>query len=385
MACVCCPGGCCLSLIFKISGSVDSGTYSVNFNGTYFLTFSDDLDTGTCTGTRVYVLYACSGLIAELEAEYGAGCVSLVPVAYANAPLPFSSGPDYTLGCNCDGVVLNVTRPGTASTVEWEVYQGCTNCTLIGSGTLAATTSEQASDYLYHSCCGCVESEAGESLIGPDFGFVTVNPDNTPGSAPSSTRVATGLVSCANFASWHDIGTDSTNIGTTTSATTASGVVVSVSMAGDPYDSGSGPSAHLEPRNTGSSFSADFSGNESLIFVHAENATVTLTFSVPVLKVGFRVQNVGFGTNTNFFVNSNTGLSVTTSAYSPFSDTAPFYGIESGTAFTSLTFGFDSATPFAFGTVEVCVPNTSEVIVNNITDSDGNTIVDSGGSEITWS
>lgn len=223
----------------------------------------------------------------------------------------------------------------------------------------AAVGTVQTSSIMYHECCKCIADGSGQVLIGPSFGVVLVNPDNTPASAPSSTKEATCLVSGAHFVSWDGIGPDSTSIGTTTSGTSTGGVVVSVSMSGSNYIDGDHPSpgsAHLESRNTGSSYSADFSGNESLVYVHAENATVTLTFSTPVLMVGFRVQKGGFGTNNNFFISTFTGLSVTTSAYSPFSDTAPFYGISSGTPFSSITFGFNSATPFAFSTLELCVP-----------------------------
>jgi hypothetical protein len=224
-------------------------------------------------------------------------------------------------------------------------------------------------------------AEAAFNLIGPGFGFVQVNPDNTPGNPPGNTTVATGLVNANNFYSWNTIGGDATPLASnsltglfTTQSTSIAAVTLVSNSAANPLLANptalpvSG-SSNLQRRTTGSSFSGDFSGNEALLFANAGNAALIIDFAVPVSAAGFRVQNVGFGTNSNFFLqafNSNgngfdpasplyNNQSVTTSAFSPFSDTAPFYGIsaDGSDSFTRLWIGFNSNTPFAISTLEV--------------------------------
>lgn len=237
-------------------------------------------------------------------------------------------------------------------------------------------------------------SQAGYLLVGPGFGSVQVNPDNNPGNPPGNTTVATGIVNANNFYTWNTIGADSAPLATnalsglfTTQSTPIASVMLVSNSASNPLLANPAPlpvsgASNLQRRTTGSSYSADFSGNEALLFANAGNAGLIIDFAVPVSAAGFRIQNVGFGTNSNFFMqafNSNgtgydpasplySGLSVTTSAFSPFSDSAPFYGIETdnNSTFTRLFIGFNSNTPFAIGTLEVTQATSAPVDPNAV-------------------
>jgi hypothetical protein len=193
-------------------------------------------------------------------------------------------------------------------------------------------------------------------------------------------------VSANNFYSWNTIGADSaplvsnalTSLLTTQGTPIASVILVSNSPS-NPTQAAPTPlpvtgSSNLQRRTTGFSFSADFSSNEALLFANAANAGLIIDFAVPVSAAGFRVQNNAFGTDNNFFLqafNSNgtgydpasplfSSLSVTTSSFVPFSDSAPFYGIQGSTpsdTFTRLWLGFGDANPFAISTLEVVQGN----------------------------
>ena len=219
-------------------------------------------------------------------------------------------------------------------------------------------------------------------IVGPSFGSVTVNPSSPPGSPPGNTTMATGLVSASNFVTWNTIGADSVPLPTntlsslfSTQGTPIASVILVSNSPSNPTQASPTPlpvtgTTNLQRRTTGFSFSADFSSNEALLFANAANAGLIIDFAVPVSAAGFRVQNNTFGTDNNFFLqafNASGGgyvpasplfdsLSVTTSSFVPFSDSAPFYGVE-GTGpsdtFTRLWIGFDSANPFTISTLEM--------------------------------
>lgn len=231
-------------------------------------------------------------------------------------------------------------------------------------------------------------SPAAFQLVGPAFGSVAVNPDNTPGNAPGNTTTATGIVSSNNFYTWNTIGADATPLATnaltglfsTQGTPIASVTLVSNSLANgtllNPAALPVSGTSNLQRRTTGTSGSADFSGNEALLFANAGNAGLIIDFAVPVNAAGFRIANVGFGDNSNLFMqafNSNgagydpasplySGLTVTTSPFTPFNDSAPFFGISTtgGDSFSRLFIGFNSDTPFAISTLEIVQAQPSD-------------------------
>lgn len=232
-------------------------------------------------------------------------------------------------------------------------------------------------------------ASAAYVLVGPSFGSVTVNPPSPPGGAPGNTTAATGIISSNDFYTWNGIGVDSvplvSNIlsgivssqGTSIAAVTlVSNSALNPTLASPPPLPVSGTS-NMSRRTTGLSYNADFTENESLLFANAANGALIIDFATPVSAAGLRVQADAFGTDNTFFLqafnfNGTTfdpssplfgNLSVTTSSFTPGSDSAPFYGIDTtaGETFTRLWLGFGSGSPFAISTLEINAPQQPPV------------------------
>lgn len=222
------------------------------------------------------------------------------------------------------------------------------------------------------------------------FDSVTVNPPfpSPVGPPPAgSTTAATGLISTNSFITWAqyaDAVPSPTNI--LTSVLSNSNVpIASVRLvsnsASNPTQTAPTPlptgTNTLERRITGPSYNADFTGNEALLFANATNSALIIDFAVPVSGAGLRVQDNAFGTNNTFFLqgfNDNgagfsaatplfNNLSVTTSTFTPFGDSAPFYGIQGslpGETFTRLWVGFTGTPGFAISTLEFISAGTAD-------------------------